>query len=210
MDYTYLFEPYQELVLKAEAAFHKTAGEHPLCVTCKPRCSDCCHAVFGLFLIEAVFLRRDFELLSEEDQKAALGRCKKVDHELSVLEGTLREFKDDPQMSAYSMAKTRIRCPLLSDAEECILYPYRPLTCRVYGIPTLIQGAARVCGKSGFKKDQPYPTFNLDWAYRELFQQSQELLKGAGAKDVERAALLLSVSKIIQTPVEELIGNTSG
>ena len=85
-------------------------------------------------------------------------------------------------MRGYSLAKARIRCPLLNDNNECILYPYRPITCRVYGIPTMIQGVPRVCGKAGFKKEQSYPTFNLDGVHRELFELSKELLERAGAK----------------------------
>lgn len=210
MDYTYLFEPYDSLVVQADQAFQRMAGDFPDCIKCERRCSDCCHAVFGLFLIEAVFLKRDFDQLGESEKKAALKRCEDADRELKKLEGTLREFENDPQMSAYAMAKAKIRCPLLSDDDECILYPYRPITCRVYGVPTLIRGMPRVCGKAAFKKEESYPAFSLDEVYRELYQLSQKLLESAGKKDPEKAGLLLSVSKVITTPVEELIGSVPG
>ena len=122
-----------------------------------------------------------------------------------ALERTLKEFEADPQMTAYSMAKARILCPLLDEKNECILYPHRPITCRVYGIPTMIQGMPRVCGKAGFKKDQSYPAFNIDGVHRELHDLSKEVLKGAGTNDPERASLLISVSKVIRTPVEDLL-----
>ncbi len=210
MNYAYLFEPYSDLMIRADQAFERMAGEFSDSMRCRLHCSDCCHAVFGLFLIEAVFIKHDFDQLNEAEKKAALKRCESADRELTRLEGTLREFKDDPQMITYSMAKARIRCPLLSEDEKCILYPYRPMTCRAYGIPTLIRGVPRVCGKSGFKKDQGYPTFNLDGAHQELFQMTQELLKNAGVKDPHRATLLLSVSKAIQTPFKDLIGGLPG
>jgi hypothetical protein len=63
----------------------------------------------------------------------------------------------------------------------------------------------RVCGRAGFKKDQEYPVFDLDEVHRELHQLSRELLERAGGKDSEIATLLISVSKIIKTPFEELI-----
>jgi len=156
-------------------------------------------------LIEAVILKHDFDRLDEAKRKAVLERCHQADMGLEKLEKDLKEFENDPQMRAYSMARARIRCPLLTGNEECTLYPYRPITCRVYGIPTMIQGIPRVCGQTGFKKDQSYPAFNLDGVQRELYQLSKELLKSTGHRDSEKASLLISVSKVIQTPTEELI-----
>ena len=209
-DFSYLFEPYDTLVSKADQAFERMAGEFEECIRCEPHCADCCHAVFGLFLIEAAFLKHDFDQLGKEERDAALQRGSEAEKELEKLERTLEIFKDDPQMRSYSLAKARIRCPLLNDDNECILYPYRPITCRVYGIPTMIQGVPRVCGKSGFKKERSYPTFNLDGIHRELYQLSTELCKNSENKTDEKASLLLSVSKVIKTPVEELIDANPG
>lgn len=205
MDFSYLLEPYDDLVQKADQGFQRMAGEFAENIKCERHCSDCCHAVFGLFLIEAVFLKRDFDQLGEEERKAVLIRGNEADKALEKLEKTLKTFEDDPQMQAYSMAKARIRCPLLTDNNECVLYPFRPITCRVYGIPTMIQGIPRVCGKAGFKKEQSYPTFNLDGVHRELFELSKELLERTGEEDLESASLLISVSKVIKTPIEELL-----
>jgi Fe-S-cluster containining protein len=210
MDISYLFEPYDNLVVTADQSFQNMAEEFTECMQCKPHCADCCHAVFGLFLIEAVFLKRDFDQLNQEERKAAFQRGCDADQALEKLVRTLETFKDDPQMATYSLGKARIRCPLLNDKSECILYPCRPITCRVYGIPTRVRGVPRVCGKAGFKKEKTYPVFDLDGFHRELHQLSKELLERAGDKNPERASLLLSVSKIIKTPVEELITGNPG
>jgi Fe-S-cluster containining protein len=210
MDFSCLFEPYESIVSRADEAFQQVKEGFPECIRCEPHCADCCHAVFGLFLIEAAFLKRDFDQLDEEERKAALKRGRDADQALEKLEGTLRSFKDDPQMISYSLARERIRCPLLNDHNECVLYPYRPITCRVYGIPTKVRGVPRVCGKAGFRKGQEYPVFDLDGVHRELHQLSRELLERAGGKDPEMSTLLLSVSKVIKTPFEELITGISG
>ncbi|HEJ83372.1 MAG TPA: hypothetical protein ENO25_02285, partial [Desulfobacteraceae bacterium] len=168
MDFSHLFEPYNSIVSRADYAFQRMKGEFPACIRCRPHCSDCCHAVFGLFLIEAVFLKHDFDQLCEEKKKAALKRGQDADRELVKLERTIAEFEHDPQMRTYAIGKARIRCPLLDDQNECILYSYRPITCRVYGIPTMVQAVPRVCGKTDFKKEQAYPVFNLDGVHREL------------------------------------------
>ncbi len=205
LGYEYLFEPYHALIQKADQGFRRMEREFGACIKCEPRCADCCHAVFGLFLIEAVFLKHDFDQLDESYRTPALQRAEAAESAWLKLQGSFEVFKDDPTMIAYTMAKARIRCPLLSDSDECILYPYRPITCRVYGIPCMARGVVRVCGKAGFQADQSYPAFNLDGIHRELYHLSQELLKSCGANDPERASLLISVSKVIQTPPDELI-----
>ncbi len=206
MDFSYLFEPYDRLVERADKSFARMAGEYPDCIACKPGCADCCHAVFGLFLIEAVFLKNDFDRLEEKEKAAALERGLAAEKEIKTLERTLEAFKEDPRMSAYAMAKTRIRCPLLGDDNRCVLYDYRPITCRIYGIPTMVQGVPRICGTTGFKKDQAYPIFNMDGVQKELFQLSRDLLTNAeiDAAD-ERASLLISLPKIIKTPIDDLV-----
>ena len=201
-----LFHNYEYLVDHAEEAFQRVSRDYKECIRCELHCSDCCRAVFGLFLIEAAFLHEHFKQLKPEEQKAALLRAEKADQELVKLQRALEEFKDDPQMSNYALARERIRCPLLDEKDECILYFRRPITCRVYGIPTKIQGRSRVCEKSGFKSGERYPVFDLDNVYKELHLLSQELITQAKHDDLEKASLLVSVSMAISTPIEKIIG----
>ena len=205
MSITHLLQRYELLVAKADQAFQKMKKEFPECIKCNPCCSDCCHALFGLFLIEAVYLKRHFDKLGRKERRAALLRGNKADKELKKLEQRLQTQDINPRTTNYPLERERIRCPLLGDNEECVLYPHRPITCRVYGIPTAIQGKAHVCGKAGFKSGKTYPIFDLDRAYQELYLLSGELLKEAGRRDLERASLLISVSRVIKTPPAELV-----
>jgi Fe-S-cluster containining protein len=200
-----LFRNYELLVDKADAAFHRMEREQRSCIKCERHCSDCCHAIFGLFLIEAAYLKQQFDQLGKEEIKAALLRCNKAEGDLKRLEKMLQAHENDPNMQAYTMARERIRCPLLDESEDCILYPYRPITCRVYGIPTKIQGKARVCGKAEFRAGENYPVFDLDGIYRDLYILSKELLNGWEKGDPEKASLLISVAKAISTPQDDLL-----
>ena len=202
---THLLQRYELLAAKADQDFQKIKKKFPECIKCKPRCSDCCHALFGLFLIEAVYLKRNFDKLGRKERRAALLRGNKADKELKKLEQRLQTQDINPRTTNYPLERERIRCPLLGDNEECVLYPHRPITCRVYGIPTAIQGKAHVCGKAGFKSGKTYPIFDLDRAYQELYLLSGELLKEAGRRDLERASLLISVSRVMKTPPAELV-----
>lgn len=210
MNISQLIHSYEFLADKADAAFHRMEKEHGTCIKCERYCSDCCHAVFGLFLIEAAYLKQHFDQLDRKEIKEALLRCNDTERSLKRLEIKLQTNEEDAQMQAYILARERIRCPLLDEKKECILYPYRPITCRVYGIPTKIHGKARVCGKAGFKKSESYPAFDLDGVYRDLFNLSKELLESEEKGDPEKASLLISVSKAITTPLEEIINGIFG
>ncbi|MBN1849179.1 MAG: YkgJ family cysteine cluster protein [Deltaproteobacteria bacterium] len=200
-----IFKNYEILVDKAESAFHKVRAGYGEYVRCELHCSDCCHAVFGLFLVEAAYIREHFETIDEAQKRQALLRCDRADEAFEKLQAKLKTFEHDPHMQAYTLARERIPCPLLDEQNECVLYHRRPITCRVYGIPTKIQGKARVCGKTGFEDKGTYPVFDLDNIYRDLYLLSRELLTEAGSDDPDRASLLISVSKTIQTPLDKLL-----
>jgi len=210
MNFTHLFQRYELLVAKADQAFGKMQKDYGAYIKCKLHCSDCCHAIFGLFLIEAAYLQQHFNQLSRKERQAALLRGKKSEKEYRELEKRLKTYANDPQMASYSIGRERIRCPLLSDHRECNLYIHRPITCRVYGIPLVIHGKAHACGNAGFKDGESYPSFNLDEVQRELYLLSRELLDRARRKDLERASLLISVSKAIKTPFKDLINEDFG
>ena len=199
------FRNYELLVDRAELAFQRMEKEHGSCIRCRLHCADCCNAIFGLFLVEAVYLREHFNHIEEGKKQQALLRGEEADRNLEAFQKRLRTFEDDPHMQTYALARERIRCPLLDDQDECILYHRRPITCRVYGIPTKMQGKNHVCGKSDFKEGKRYPLFDLDVVYRELYVLSNELLEEAGAPSADKAALLISVSKAIQTSTDDLI-----
>lgn len=199
-----LFQEYENLAAKADKVFSIIEKEHGSCVKCDIHCSDCCHSVFGLFLIESVYLNYHFYRLDEKFRQEAIQRGDGSDRELQEFEKRL-QLLQDPQEVAQAMARERVRCPLLNDGRRCELYAYRPITCRAYGIPTIVNGKLHACWKAGFEKGKNYPAFDLDGAYKELYQLSKNLLEMAGQDSMERASLLVSVSKSIKTPVIDLI-----
>ncbi len=203
-----LFQNYELLADGAEAAFNKVAREYPGAVKCKPGCTDCCHAVFGLFLVEAAYLKFHFDQLPPEIIKDALLRCNEAERAIKRLEVKLRNYREDPEMQAYVYATSKVRCPLLDHEGRCVLYPRRPITCRAYGIPTRIRGKTRVCTLAGFEQGKSYEGYNLDQAYQQLFFLSREFLASYGKGDPGKADLLISVPKVLTTPLELLIEET--
>ncbi|GBF35693.1 glutamate synthase large chain [Desulfocucumis palustris] len=200
-----LFQAYESLVAKAESSFQGMEKEYGDCIKCKIQCSDCCHSIFGLFSIESAYLSHHFSRLDRKLRREILSRCEKTDRELLELEKRLKEAHGEDQQALLSaIARERVRCPLLNDENKCSMYQHRPITCRVYGMPTVIGGKMHACWKAGFERGKQYPAFDLDGMYRELYGLSKEFLARAGNMDEERASLLLSVSKSVSTPLEEL------
>lgn len=204
--YDDIFQAYEQLAEQADRAFREMQQRYETCVKCGEQCSDCCHAVFGLFLVESLYLNRRFNDLDEESRRVILARADQADRDLVRVQKRLEQLGDDPQKLSAALSRERIRCPLLNDEQKCSLYPYRPVTCRVYGIPNLMGGKIQACWKAGFEKGKAYPAFDLDSAYQELYRLSQAILERAGRAGSDRASLLVSVSKSIKTPPEEITG----
>lgn len=180
-DLNRLFQKYERLLSDGDSVFKWVQERHAHCVRCRINCTDCCHAVFELFPIEAVHLNYHFnQRLKRRERREVMWRAGKAFLEMS----RIKEVSKDRKSEVFQMAEARVRCPILSDEGHCLLYEYRPITCRLYGIPTAIHGMGHTCGKSGFKKGTVYPTVNLDLIHERLFTLSVELL---GAHDYREA-----------------------
>lgn len=200
-----LFRDYEFLVDQAEKAFQEVVGKYDACIRCERGCTDCCHAVFGLFHIEAAYIQSQFSALPLSIRTPAFERCREAEKKLEALSRRFEEGRGDPQKQVQALAIERVRCPLLDASGDCILYSHRPITCRVYGIPTYIQGKSRVCGKANFEQGKKYPVFDLEGTYRQLHRLSMALLGDSGCEDLEKASLLISVPKALTIPVEKLM-----
>ena len=207
IDFNPFFKKYEELVEVAEKGFERIRSEYPDCVKCKIGCADCCHAVFDMPLIEAIYIHYRFkETLDEERQAQIMEKANTADRELHVIKRSAYKAAAGGTSETEiltNMASQRVRCPLLNNQEKCDLYPYRPITCRLYGVPTAIDGAGRTCGLSDFKPGKPYPTIHIDIFYRKLYEISVEMVSSIQSKHVKMADMLVPVSMALLTDFDE-------
>jgi Fe-S-cluster containining protein len=206
-DFTPYFKKYEALVSKADEAFERVKQAHAECVKCQEKCADCCHALFDLTLIEALYINHKFNEKIKGSKKAdLLEKANQADRRVHKLKRrAYQEFqagKSEDEILA-DLARERLRCPLLNEAELCDLYEKRPLTCRFYGIPTAIGGEAHTCGKSGFEKGKPYPTVNLDAVNSQLQQISAELIRDLKSRHVKLSDMLVPLSMALLTVYDE-------
>jgi Fe-S-cluster containining protein len=209
-----LFSKYVHEVQKADHLFKTIQEKYPLSVCCRIHCCDCCHAVFGVFPIEAAYINYHFNRLDRKIRRDILRRAEKAETEVLRTKDKLKIFDDKPQMKVYGLGKQRVRCPLLTEKEECVLYEKRPIICRIYGVPFSLKNGnkekAYVCGVSGFQTKVTYPTVKLYKIYDELCKLSEELFKNTGSARPEKAALMLPLSRILRMPFEAIIKGDFG
>jgi len=205
-----IFSKYATEARKADYLFHAIQEKYPLSVKCRIRCSDCCHAVFGVFPIEAAYINYHFNRLERRVKRDVLRRAEKAETEIIKAKDKLQEsFEDKPDMKVYGLGKQRVRCPFLTEKKECILYDRRPIICRVYGVPYSLNKGKKeksyVCCLSGFEEKVSYPAVKLNKIYDNLCQLSRELLTKAGSAHPEKANYMLPLSIILRMPFETII-----
>lgn len=203
-----VFEKYEALVKQVDGVFENVRQQHSDCVKCKLECSDCCFALFDLSLVEALYINRKFiERVVGDKKVEIIEAANTIDRKIYQLKRKAFKAVDGGQKSEeqvlLEMATERIRCPLLSEEKQCELYEYRPVTCRLYGIPTSIQGRGHTCGLSGFKEGESYPTANLDAVHAKLHELSMELVATLRSTHVKMGDVLMPLSMALLTVFDE-------
>jgi Fe-S-cluster containining protein len=73
-------------------------------------------------------------------------------------------------------AKIKLQCPL-NEEGGCVLYEYRPITCRLYGVPQKIANRVVSCPRSQFAKGDRYTTVDVNEIQTRLFEFAREFLE---------------------------------
>ena len=207
LDLSEYFRRYEALAQAADEVFEQIKTKFPTETECKLECADCCHAVFDVTLVEALYLNHKFErLFSGSAREEIIENANRADRKAHKVKREafrqLQEGKSESQI-LIEMAGERIRCPLLNDQNQCALYAFRPITCRFYGVPTEIGGVSHTCGKSGFIKGKAYPTVHLEKMQARLLSLSQELVSEIKSRYIKLAELLVPVSMALLTEYNE-------
>lgn len=203
-DITPYFERYEQQAREADALFERIRSQFPDLVVCKEKCSSCCHALFDLSLVEALYLNAEFQKRFPQGNERAAILLAADQTDRKIVKIKRKAFKDskagrDSNEILAEMAGLSIRCPLLGKDDLCILYDVRPITCRLYGVPTAIGGKAHTCGKTGFERGKPYPTVALDKVQQRLTELSRELAAGIGSAYTELDSMYVPVSSVLVT-----------
>lgn len=186
VDFSEFFKKYERLVTEVDKAFAQVQAQHGDCINCGEGCSDCCHAMFDLSLIEALYLNHKFNAAYEGQRRSTiLDRADQAERRGYKIKRQAFHLSRGGARTAEileAIAKARVRCPLLGDDDRCDLYDARPITCRLYGIPTSIGGKAHTCGMAGFKEGVRYPTVQVEKLQDRLAMLSDDLVRSLRTK----------------------------
>jgi Fe-S-cluster containining protein len=205
-DLTPFFERYEGLVDEVDMLFQRIATEYPECVKCGVGCSDCCHALFDLSLIEALYLNHKFVGLDESERRPILEFADSADRESYRIKKELYKRQQQGEETnglLLEAASRKVRCPLLIEDQTCLLYSCRPITCRVYGIPMNIGGKAHTCGFSGFEQGRRYPAVAMEKIQGRLLALSHELVISIHSKHVGMESIFVPVSMALLTTYDD-------
>ena len=176
----------KQIYVAMDSAYNRAAGHYGfVCDGCR---DNCCHTRFYHHtIIEYAYLVEGLRTLNSEKQNEVKSRA------LIVVDETTR--------ADGSEAAVRLLCPLNFD-ELCILYPYRPMICRLHSIPSEHQKPGqnpaygpgcetfdRHCGRQGYFK------FDRTPFYRDMAKLEQEVKQAMGTNEKIR----MTVAEMILT-----------
>ncbi len=203
VDFSPFFDEYEKIAKGCESVFVSLKKKYPLEVTCKEGCTDCCYALFDLSFIEALYINHKFnELFSREEKERILERANRADRETyRIKRWAFKERqKGVPEETIFEeIAKKRVRCPLLGDDDRCIMYKYRPVTCRVYGLPLVIGERVTTCAKTGFKEGIKYESVFMDRIHKRLYDLSVRAVESFPTRHTALAEMLVPLSMALLT-----------
>ncbi len=117
---------FEKLLADMDAAYIKIAANYQFC--CKGCEDNCCRSTFHHHtLLEYVYLSRGLSGLPKDLQNHILTKARRL-------------VKEDH--------KKKRMCPANED-QSCLLYAYRPMICRLHGIPYTLAGAGSIRNGSG-------------------------------------------------------------
>lgn len=197
------FVKYEAVVQMVDGIFEKMKNDYPKEVFCRERCCDCCYALFDITMIEAAYLNHKFrERFAGKEKNKIIETAAKTDRALYKIKRDIfresQEGKNEVELLAKAGAE-RVRCPLLGEDDLCLMYDVRPITCRLYGIPTSSAGMSHICGRTNFQEGEKYPTVNMDKINSQLQYITAEMLRDIKSKHVKMHEMLIPVSMALIT-----------
>jgi Fe-S-cluster containining protein len=138
----FILKEYGELLSQIDLWFRSVQKKHPKDVVCGKGCYDCCLGLFDISLLDAYYLLQGFTQLPKSVKQQVTRRAKKIVTQLKKLQPNLNppyyltELSDE-DIDALCDKFAELRCPLLNEKNQCLVYQYRPMTCRLHGLPMI-------------------------------------------------------------------------
>lgn len=133
---------YREELERLDRWFEDTAKRHPGVIPCRAGCSACCHGPFDISAADTLLLREGLATLEPVAREQVRIRAEQL---LARMREQAPEW--GPPWDLATLGEERfdgivesladVPCPLLDDRGACRLYAWRPLVCRLIGLPMM-------------------------------------------------------------------------
>lgn len=201
------FQEYEKILADMDQVFNQLSSDFPEEITCHKGCTDCCYALFDLSLIEAMYINQKYlDQLSDGVRATIKDRADKADRETYKIKRRVYKSRQqgvDADQIMDEVGRERVRCPLLTADDACVLYPFRPVTCRLYGLPLSIGGEVHTCARTGFVPGEKYPTVYMDKVQDRLLALSQRLAASIPSRYAKLGEILVPLSMALLTEYDE-------
>lgn len=105
--------------------------------TCIPGCGRCCHQSFAIPQISAIYIASHIQTLPKETRKLIISRLEKwLRYKVPDVRGRFSSDGEEElriRVNEYR-AIHNLSCPFLGDDSRCLIYPWRPINCRAWGV----------------------------------------------------------------------------
>lgn len=174
-----ILEKYGVLLSKVDDWFAGCAGLHPSAINCGSGCSECCRALFDITLLDAFYLKWGFDRLDPAIKGAALVKARERLVSLQKLwpdfsEPYILNYRPEEEWTILMPEDDEIPCPLLCEDGTCPVYDFRPMTCRLHGLP-LIDFSGEILHDEwctlNFAGRNPLELKELRWEFNGLFRK---------------------------------------
>lgn len=133
---------YRETLERLDRWFADTAQRHPGVIPCRAGCSACCHGPFDISAADTLLLREGIESLSPADRESVSVKGEAL---LAQIRKQAPEWKPPYDIAGLGEERfdgiveslAEVPCPMLDERGSCMVYQYRPLVCRLIGLPMM-------------------------------------------------------------------------
>ncbi len=180
-----LLAAYLRLLETVDCWFSGCLGKAGAHIRCGEGCSECCRGLFDITLLDALLLQTGVRTLPPAEAAEVRRRAQAL---LPLLTGRWPGFSPPYLLNDRPDADWKILippddvtpCVFLDDAGRCRVYAFRPLTCRLHGLP-LVDCSGEVfdeewCSRN-FVGIDPLGMKELRGEFRRLFGEEVRLLR---------------------------------
>jgi Fe-S-cluster containining protein len=174
---------YKILLAAADAWFARCLAAGGEQIRCAQGCAGCCHGLFDITFLDALVLQEGLTVLPADERAAVLARAGaqvvRLQRKWPAF-GPPYLLNDIPPEEWDSPEENATPCPLLDPAGRCLAYPFRPLTCRLHGLPH-VDFSGEIFDEDwctrNFPDGDPLRLTALYGDFRRLFSEEARLLR---------------------------------